>query len=111
MNLQPKTRRAIWSSAIVLAIVIALGAWFTWTKFLREEREVFANEEEHFKYGSLGAERERGIPHYLCLVLPRVCPYLMPGPRGYKSRGVVWYEGDEIHVRFSKEVVGFERLR
>jgi len=80
MNLQPKTRRALLVSAIVLVILIALGAFFTWTKFFREEKEVFANEEEHFKYGSLGAEGDRGIPYYLWLVLPRVFPDLMRWP-------------------------------
>src|SRR5438034_328042 len=110
MSLQPKTRRVLWISAIVLVILIALGAFFTWTKFFREEKEVFANEEEHFKYGSLGAEGDRGIPYYLWMVLPRVFPDLMPGPGGYKSLGVVWEEGREIPVGFSKKVVGFKRI-
>src|SRR5256885_12379250 len=110
MSLSPKTKRGLWVSAIVLVILIALGAWFTWTKFFREEKEVFANEEEHFKCGSLGAEGERGIPYYLWLVLPRVFPDLVPGPGGYKSFGVVWEEGHEIPVGFSKKVVGFARI-
>src|SRR5947207_382311 len=110
MSLSPKTKRCLWISAIVIAVLIALGGWFTWTKFFSEEKEVFANEEEHFKYGSLGAEGDRGIPYYLWLVLPRVFPDLMPGPGGYKSFGVVWEEGHEIPVGFSKKVVGFERI-
>src|SRR6266487_3929769 len=110
MSLSPKTKRCLWISAIVLAVLIALGGWFTWKKFFREEKEVFANEEEHFKYGSLGAEGDRGIPYYLWLVLPRVFPDLMPGPGGYKSFGVVWEEGHEIPVGFSKKVVGFARI-
>src|SRR3989442_7022694 len=99
MSLSPKTKRGLRVSAIVLVILIALGAWFTWTKFFREEKEVFANEEEHFKYGSLGAEGERGIPYYLWLVLPRVFPDLMPRPGGYKSLRVVLGEGHVIPVR------------
>jgi len=110
MSLLPKTRRILLISAIMLAILIAFGAFFTWTKFFREEKEVFANEEEHFKYGSLGAEGDRGIPYYLWLVLPRVFSDLMPGPGGYKSFGVVWEEGHEIPVGFSKKVVGFARI-
>src|SRR5436853_7394710 len=110
MSLQPKTKRLLGVSAIVLVTLIALGALFTWTKFFREEEEVFANEEEHFKYGSLGAEGDWGIPYYLWMVLPRVFPDLMPGPGGYKSFGVVWEEGHEIPVGFSKKVVGFERI-
>src|SRR5438876_54656 len=110
MSLRPETKRLLWVCAVVLVIVIALGAFFTWTKFFREEKEVFANEEEHFKYGSLGAEGDRGIPYYLWMVLPRVFPDLMPGPGGYKSFGVVWEEGREIPVGFSKKVVGFARI-
>ncbi len=110
MRLQPKTKRIIWVSAAVIAILLALGAFFTWTKFFREEKEVFTNEEEHFKYGSLGAEGDRGIPYYLWMVLPRIFPDLMPGPGGYKSLGVVWEEGHEIPVGFSKKVVGFARI-
>jgi mono/diheme cytochrome c family protein len=110
IKLSPAKRRALWVSLIVLAIAGALGGLFTWTKFFREEKEVFANEEEHFKYGSLGAEGDRGIPYYLWLVLPRVFPELMPGPGGYKSFGVVWEEGREVPVGFSKKRVGFDRI-
>src|SRR2546430_17030258 len=106
MSLSPKTKRILWVSAIVLVILIALGAWFTWTKFFREEKEVFANEEEHFKYGSLGAEGERGIPYYLWLVLPRVFPDLMPGPGGDKTLWVVLEEGNEIPFGFFKKMGG-----
>ena len=87
-----------------------LGGLFAWVKFFRQEKQVFANEAEQFKYGSLGAEGDRGIPYYLWLVLPRVFPDLMPGPGGYKSFGVVWEEGHEIPVGFSKKIVGFDRV-
>jgi processive rubber oxygenase RoxA-like protein len=110
MNLSPKTRRLLWVSLFVFLIVLALGGWFTYVKFFREEVEVFASDEEHFKYGSLGAEGDRGIPYYLWLVLPRVFPDLMPAPGGYKSFGVVWEEGREIPIGFAKKTVGFARV-
>src|ERR1051325_4264813 len=108
--MNPEKRRAIWSIAIAIVILIALGGWLAWTKLFQEEKEVFANDEEHFKYGSLGAEGDRGIPYYLWLVLPRVFPDLVPGPGGYKSFGVVWEEGKELPSGFSKKVVGFPRV-
>ena len=110
MSLSPKIRRVLWVAAALFVLLLALGGLFTWMKFFREEKQVFANEEEQFKYGSLGAEGDRGIPYYLWLVLPRVFPDLMPGPGGYKSFGVVWEEGHEIPVGFSKKVVGFDRI-
>src|SRR2546423_3477667 len=108
MSLRPKTKRILWVSAIALVILIALGAFFTWMKFFREEKQVFASEADQFKYGSLGAEGDRGIPYYLWLVLPRVFPDLMPRPGGYKSFGVVWGEEHEIPVGFSKKIIGFD---
>src|SRR5712691_590856 len=110
ITLRPKTRRILLVVALVFVLLAVLGAWFTWTKFFRQEKQVFANEEEQFKYGSLGAEGDRGIPYYLWLVLPRIFPDLMPGPGGYESFGVVWEEGQEIPVGFSKKVVGFDRI-
>src|SRR3954463_16233234 len=110
MRLQPKTRRIFWISLFVLVVLLLFGGWFTYAKFFRQEPEVFANDEEHFKYGSLGAGGERGISYYLWLVLPRVFPELMPGPGGYKSFGLVWEEGHEIPIGFAKKTVGFARV-
>jgi hypothetical protein len=39
-----------------------------------------------------------------------VFPELLPGPGGYKSFGLVWEEGRELPVGFSKKVVGFPRV-
>jgi mono/diheme cytochrome c family protein len=105
----PKRRKLKIIFAIFLVVLLAGGA-FTWVKFFREEPQSFATEAEQFKYGSLGAEGDRGIPYYLWLVLPRVFPDLMPGPGGYRSFGVVWEEGAEMPVGFSKKTVGFERV-
>src|SRR2546423_12978553 len=106
MSLRPETKRLLWVCAVVLVIVIALGAFFTWTKFFREEKEVFANEEEHFKYGSLGAEGDRGMPYYIWVVLPRVFPDRMSGPGGCKWFCAGWGEGRGDPAGFSRQVVG-----
>ncbi len=110
MKLSPKAKRILRVTLVLLIIVSALGGWFVWEKLFRQEPQVFANEAEQFKYGSMGAEGDRGIPYYLWLVLPRVFPDLMPGPGGYRSFGVVWEEGAEMPVGFSKKRVGFDRV-
>src|SRR6185312_9594622 len=92
MSLQPRTKPKLWTIAIMFLILVAAGGIFTWQKFFREEPQVFTHEAEQFKYGSLGAEGDRGIPYYLWVVLPRVFPDLMPGPGGYRSFGLVWEE-------------------
>ncbi len=68
MSLSPKNRRVLWVAAVLFVLLLALGGLFTWVKFFRQEKQVFANEAEQFKYGSLGAEGDRGIPYYLWLV-------------------------------------------
>ena len=110
MSLSPKGKRILHVAIMALVVMLSLGAWFTWVKFFREEPQVFANEEEQFKYGSLGAEGDRGLPYFIWLVLPRLFPDFLPGPGGYRSLGVVWEEGAEMPVGFSKKRVGFDRV-
>jgi hypothetical protein len=93
------------------AVVFAAFATFGWYKFLRDvPQPAFANEEERFKYGSVGAEGNSGVPYWIWVVLPRIFPDLMPGPGGYKSFGLVWEPGHETPVGFSKKTIGFPRI-
>ena len=68
--------------------------------------------EEKFKYGSLNAENDRGIPYPIFYVLPRVFPQCMPngGVGGYRAFGLPWEEGRELPVGFSKRKLGFDRI-
>lgn len=111
MSLSPRTKRFLLRCVVVLFIVGAVGGWFTWYKFFRELPEpAWANESDRFKYGTIGAEATRGIPYYIWLVLPRVFPEYVPGPGGYKAFGLVWEEGHEMPVGFTKRTIGFPRV-
>ncbi len=110
MKLSPKTKRFLGVSLISLVLLAAFGGWLTWVKFFRERPQVFASEEEQFKYGSLGAEGDRGLPYFIWLVMPRLFADLLPGPGGWTSFGIIWEEGAEMPVGFSKKTVGFERV-
>jgi hypothetical protein len=110
--------------AAVLAILGAVGGVYTWYKAFRivpqeicsdvepERRaELCADPaEERFKYGSLGAEADLGIPYPIFHVLPRVFGDLLPGPGGYRAFGIPWEEGRELPVGFSKKTMGFPRI-
>lgn len=107
MRISSRCRR--WIIAVILLLVFLGG--FSWYKFFREvPQPAFANEEERFKYGSIGAEFSRGLPYWVWLVLPRIFPDYMPGPGGYQSFGLVWEPGHELPVGFSKKTVGFPRV-
>jgi hypothetical protein len=111
MSLSPRTKKIILRCVVIVLILGGAGAWFGWYKFFREQPEPrWANDTERFKYGSIGAEATRGLPYYIWLVLPRMFPEFLPGAGGYKSFGLVWEQGQEMPVGFTKRVIGFPRV-
>jgi len=70
----------------------------------------FASAEDHFLYGSIGSEQERGVPYWIWLVLPRLFPQYLPGPGGYASIGIVTRDGHEMPVGLTKVEIGVPRV-
>jgi mono/diheme cytochrome c family protein len=98
---------------LVLGILIAIGAYVAWDRGFREhpqETWITATPEMRFKYGSIGAENDAGIPYWIFYVLPRMFPDKLPGPGGYASFGVPWEQGQELPVGFTKKTIGFPRV-
>jgi hypothetical protein len=97
----------------LLVVVGAVGSYIAWDRGFREHPQpdwVRATPEMRFKYGSLGAENDAGIPYWIFYVLPRMFPEKLPGPGGYASLGVPWEEGQELPVGFTKKTIGFPRV-
>src|SRR5262245_8014381 len=97
----------------ILLVVLLLGGlvgFTAWFKLFREEPQHFGSMADQFKYGSIGTEAEDGIPYWVWLVLPRVFPEYLNGPGGYASLGILWEEGQETPVGFSKKTIGFPRI-
>lgn len=110
----------------LLVAIAAAGLYYANQKFFRTEpQDVCADvtpsrhadcldniAEEQFKYGSLNAENERGIPYPIFYVMPRIFPQCLPGNQlgGYRAFGLPWEEGRELPVGFSKRRLGFERI-
>ena len=106
-------KRKLRIALAVLGAVVALGVWFGWYKFFREEPQpewVTATPEMRFKYGSIGAEHDAGIPYWIFYVLPRMFPDKLPGAGGYAAFGVAWEQGQELPIGFTKKVIGFPRV-
>ena len=104
-------RRRLVVLLAALALAGALVGGVAWLKLYREQPEpAMKADEQWFMYGSLGGERLQSIPYWIWMVLPRVFSDLMPGPYGYRSFGVVWEEGVELPVGFTKRTVGFPRI-
>src|SRR3546814_4252345 len=81
--------RWLWWTLLVLLRLGTIAGFTAWYKIFREEPQpdwVTATPEMRFKYGSIGAENEAGIPYWIFYVLPRMFPEKLPGPGGYASR-------------------------
>jgi mono/diheme cytochrome c family protein len=108
-----KNRPILVTTAAVLLVLIGSGGFLAWYEFFREEPQpawVTADPDTRFKYGSIGAEWDAGIPYWIFYVLPRMFPEKLPGPGGYASFGVPWEQGKELPVGFTKKVIGFPRV-
>jgi hypothetical protein len=107
-------KKSWWKACLVLVLLfVAVGGIIGWYKFLREEPQpnwVTATPDMRFKYGSIGAEHDAGIPYWIFFVLPRMFPEKLPGPGGYASLGVAWEQGQELPIGFTKKVIGFPRV-
>jgi len=106
-----KKTKSFWKRLvlIVVVLVVVIGVVGWWHLF-RKVPVTFASDVDHFKYGSIGMEDTGGMPYWLWLVLPRIFPEKLPGPGGYTSLGIVWEEGQEMPVGFTKTTIGFPRV-
>ena len=107
------SRRKIVVALAVLLILIAVGAYIGWDRGFREHPQpawVNSSADMRFRYASIGAEHDAGIPYWIFYVLPRVFPEKLPGPGGYASLGVPWEQGHELPVGFTKKTIGFARV-
>lgn len=101
------------TSLIAILVLALIGGYITWDRGFRVHPQpewVFNSGESRFKYGSIGAEYDAGIPYWIFQVLPRVFPEKLPGPGGYASLGVPWEEGQELPIGFPKKTIGFARV-
>lgn len=118
--------RFLRSQWLLLALGLFAFGYVNWKFFYIESQDVCGDievgsrkdacrqnyAEEQFKYGSMNAENDRGIPYPIFYVLPRVFPKCLPngGVGGYRSLGLPWEEGRELPVGFSKRRLGFDRI-
>jgi hypothetical protein len=118
--LTPDPTRPPWkrpNGAIVTLLVVAVlaisAAGVIWYKLFREVPQpewITGDQDAKFLYGSIGTEKQSGLPYWIVVVLPRVfgSEYL-PGPGGYAAV-LPWEEGKELPVGFSKKRIGYERV-
>jgi hypothetical protein len=105
-----RTKRNVVIIAVLLLGLVAISAWSNLWREMPQPGWITADPRSNFLYGSLGTERDVGIPYWIWLALPRMFPEYMPGNGGYVSVGLSWEEGKEMPAGLSKKTVGYVRV-
>jgi hypothetical protein len=96
--------------AVLVVFAAGLAVWYKLYRDVPQPSWITADQRAAFLYGSVGAERTAGIPYWVWLVLPRICPEHLPGQGGYVALGRPWEEGKEMPAGFAKKTVGYVRV-
>ncbi|NMH60695.1 c-type cytochrome [Alteromonas ponticola] len=99
---------------LMLCLLIIAGLYLA-HRFLTDRAVSYDNIEMHFKYGSLGGERNLGIPYWLWQAVPHLCPELLPDKRpddsGLEALGMLYEPGKSLPVGIStRRHLGLDRV-
>lgn len=91
-------KRGVLFVLAALLVVAAPVAIYALTFFNRNVPETHENIDDHFKYGSIGAEERAGVPYWIWLVLPDVFAEHLPDGvgDGYERMGFIYESEDRI---------------
>lgn len=100
-----------WRQVALVLLVIAAGCVVKLiARFGHDQPVAYSSIVEHFKYGSLGGERESGFPYWIWQALPTLCADKLPGA-GYQSLGLIFEKGKDLPVGVSKRrYMGVDRV-
>ena len=87
----------------ILALIILVGVYYF--VFARTYPVTYEEDDDHFKYGSIGSEPANGLPYWIFKSLPHLFQDKL-GPQGYRTFGFL-YETPEsdLPIGFSKRKV------
>ncbi len=113
-NRRSRRKVILWLLFFVIAIVVVQLVW----RFNADRPVEYADDLEHFKYGSIGSEPGGSLanavggllpPFEIFKVLPQICDDKLPG--GYASLGMIFEEGHEMPVGVSRRYrLGFDQV-
>ncbi len=91
-------RRQYWQRrGLFLAALFLIGALIYWGIFAEVPAD-YREDDEHFKYGSIGSDSGGGLPYWIWRVLPEMFPEHLPHPKAFQAlpeerqKGLVGYE-------------------
>lgn len=97
------SRGGVLKTVLVVLIVLGAGAFWFLQNYPLDETAYYADELENFKYGTIGADTDNGMPVRVLAVLPEMFPEHLPAgaPRDYTAFGFVQEPGHAMPVGFS----------
>lgn len=92
-----------------IGVVVAVGVLalactaYAWNRFPLDRPVVYADPADHFKYGSIGADVENGLPLEILRILPQAFPEYLPKgtPHDLTAFGFIQEPGHDMPIGFS----------
>src|SRR5262245_61878657 len=75
-------RRRLITWITILVVVLLLIA-FIYKRYIAETPVDYANIDDTFKYGSIGADSDAGVPYWIWQVLPEMFPQYLPDGQAF----------------------------
>ncbi|MEO0378050.1 MAG: cytochrome c, partial [Cyanobacteria bacterium P01_A01_bin.17] len=91
---------------IILGGVLGVLLWLVWPLVTNNGPIYYANEDQHFRYGSIGGENSDGFPYWVVKVLPRAFADKLPADsfpgEGLTVFGFIQEPGQEFPIGFAR---------
>ncbi|HEY9888347.1 MAG TPA: hypothetical protein V6D02_08095, partial [Candidatus Obscuribacterales bacterium] len=91
---------------LIVAVLLALILWLVWPLITNNGPQYYADEDEHFRYGSIGGETTDGLPYWLVKVIPTAFADKLPG-EGLTSFGFIQEPDHELPIGFARSTNQF----
>ncbi len=87
----------------LLLLPLLLIVMYISSRYAPDRPVTYADPEDHFKYGSIGSDRENGLPLRVLQVLPRMFPEYLPEgkPKDYTAFGLIMEPGKQLPIGLS----------
>jgi hypothetical protein len=91
-------RKWVKLGGVLAAVLIVIFVIYMATRLTEDRPVEYADDVQHFEYGSTGGERTDGIPYWFWVSLPELFPEYLPDKkpgRGYSAFGMIYEPGKD----------------
>ena len=98
-----RTKRAGIAAVVTVGVLALALTGYAWNRYPLNRPVTYADPAEHFKYGSIGADVENGLPLEILKILPQAFPEYLPkgSPHDLTAFGFIQEAGHDLPIGFS----------